>query len=204
MATKKAKKKNQYQRKAKQKNILGQMHKPLDTKGNIKNSALETGRLVLIGVLGGGVLSAVIGKPSFLIGMAATGAGGYLNNNTLSVLGLGMMASNSFVSKGINGVEGLDGLDGVKERVMAFKEELMDKTYLNKLRRIATGGTAPDTKTVGELQYFDYANDVSGHSAALANIESQLMESGMQFHEANNMGFVSTGEEIGLVDENLY
>ena len=205
MATKKAnKKKNQYDKKAKQKSILGQIHKPLDTKGDAKNSALETGRLMLIGVVGGGLLGAVIGKPSFVAGMLATGAGEYIGNKTLSLLGIGMMASNSFVSKGMNGVEGLEGLDGVKERVMAFKEDLMGKTYLDKLRSIVTKGAAGDPKTVGELQYFDYANDVSGHSAALANIENQLLESGMQFHEANGMGFISTGEEIGLVDEELY
>ncbi len=202
MATKKSNnKKNTYVKKARKKGILEQMNEGLDTKGDFKNTMLETGKVLLIGVVGGGLIGAIIGKPSFLAGLATSGIGHYTGNRVLSLMGVGMMASNGFGSKGVNG---FDGLDGIKERVMAFKEDLMDKTYLNKLRKVAGGGATTEPKTVGELQYFNYANDVGGHSAALASIEDQLLESGMQFHGANSGSFAAPEEEFGFAEESLY
>jgi hypothetical protein len=73
----------------------------------------------------------------------------------------------------------------------------------SKLRSIGSG-TKATAKQVGELQYFNYGNEVSGHNAALASIENQLLESGMHFHEANNAAFATPGEDIELEDERLY
>lgn len=198
---KKTTKKNQYAKKAAKQGIMEQLNEGLDTKSNVKNTLLETGTYLLISVVGGGLIGAMIGKPAFLAGLAVTGVGHFTGNRLAALTGLGMMASNGLA--GSKSVSGLEGVDGIKERVMAFKEDLLEKTYLNKLRSIGSG-TKATAKQVGELQYFNYANEVNGHDAALASIENQLLESGMQFHDANNAAFAATGEDIELDDERLY
>jgi hypothetical protein len=182
---------------------LRQLNQDNVTTGDMKGTALETLKMLLLGTIGGGLIGAMIGKPSFLAGLAATGAGQYTGNRILTLLGMGMMASNGFAKSG--SVSGLEGLDGVKERVMAFKEDLMDKTYVNKLLKKAGGGTsAAAARQVGELQYFNYANEMAGHSAALASIEDQLLESGMNFHNANNGAFAPAGMDDEFDDERLF
>jgi hypothetical protein len=198
---KKTTKKNHYAKKATKQGIMEQLNEGLDTKSNVKNTLLETGTYLLIGVVGGGLIGAIIGKPAMLAGLAVTGFGHYTGNRLAALTGLGMMASNGLV--GSKSVNGLEGVDGIKERVMAFKEDLLEKTYLNKLRSTGSG-TQAAAKQVGELQYFNYGNEVNGHNAALASIETQLLESGMQFHEANNAAFAAPGEDIELDDERLY
>lgn len=179
-----------------------ELNKHHDTTGDAFGTGMETIKM-LIGALGGGLIGAMIGKPSLLAGLAATGAGQYTGNQVLTLLGMGMMASNSFAKSG--SVNGLEGLDGVKERVMAFKEDLMDRTYVNKLLKKGTGGTSPaSARQVGELQYFNYANEMAGHTAALASIEEQLLESGMNFHNANNGAFVPAGLDEEFDDERLF
>ncbi len=195
--SKKKTKRNTYAKKAKQKGFLAGMNEEIPTKGNVKNTMLETGKGILITVIGGGLIGAAIGKPSFLAGLVTTGLGHYTQNKLVSMLGIGMMASNGF--GGNKGVSGLEGLDGVKERMVAFKEDLMDKTYLNKvIKPKAAAG-----KTVGELQYFNYNNEFSGAHQALASIENQLLESGMQYHQANGDQFAALEEEEDW-EERLY
>src|SRR5215212_5300987 len=91
-----AKRKNRYQKKAKKKHFLSGINGGLSTKGNAKNTMLETGKDILIGVLGGGLIGAAIGKPSLLIGIVTTGAGHYTGNKLVQVLGIGMMAGGGF------------------------------------------------------------------------------------------------------------
>ncbi len=198
---KKTTKKNRYAKKAAKQGIMEQLNEGLDTKSNVKNTLLETGTYLLISVVGGGLIGAMIGKPAFVAGLAVTGIGHFTGNRLAALTGLGMMASNGLA--GSKSVSGLEGVDGIKERVMAFKEDLLEKTYLNKLRSIGSGSKAA-AKQVGDLQYFNYGNEVSGHDAALASIENQLLESGMQFHEANNAAFAAPGEDIELDEERLY
>jgi hypothetical protein len=198
---KKTTKKNRYAKKAAKQGIMEQLNEGLDTKSNVKNTLLETGTYLLISVVGGGLIGAMIGKPAFVAGLAVTGIGHFTGNRLAALTGLGMMASNGL--EGSKSVSGLEGVDGIKERVMAFKEDLLEKTYLTKLRSIGSG-TKATAKQVGELQYFNYGNEVSGHNAALASIENQLLESGMHFHEANNAAFATPGEDIELEDERLY
>jgi hypothetical protein len=199
---KKTTKKNQYAKKAAKQGIMEQLNEGLDTKGNVKNTLLETGTYLLISVVGGGLIGAMIGKPSFIAGLAVSSIGHFTGNRLAALTGLGMMASNGLV--GSKSVNGLEGVDGIKERVMAFKEDLLDKTYLNKLRSIGGGSAKAAAKQVGELQYFNYGNEMNGHNAALASIENQLLESGMQFHDANNAAFAQQGEDIELDEERLY
>lgn len=174
-------KKNRYAKKAKKSSILGSMQS-LPTKGNVKNSLLETGKDLLVGVIGGGLVGAAIGKPSLLIGLGMTGAGHFMDNRLATIFGIGIMASNGFQQKS---VDGLDGLEGIKDRIMAYKDSFSEKLFLDKLVK-KDGGTSG----FGNLQYFNYQNEVnndmalrgdyemSGHLAALDNIERQIEESG--------------------------
>ncbi len=150
----------------------------LPTKGSLKNTALETGKDILIGVLSGGLIGAIIGKPSFAVGMLTTGVGHYSGNKLVSLFGIGIMAANGFQKNTTSTVSGLEGLDGIKERIQAYKESLSEKFYLDKIIKKKAATTAT-TNGVGELQYFTY--DDNGHLAALDDIEQQVIDSGMQF-----------------------
>lgn len=162
----KNKNKNRYKKQAKKKGFLSGMNGSLDTKGNIKNSSLETGKDLLIGVIGGGLIGAAVGKPSMLVGIATTLGGHYSGNKLVQILGLGIMAGGTF--KSASTVSGLEGMDGVKERLQAFKQVLSDKFYLDKIKKKVAA--TKSTNGIGELQYFTYPE---GELAALNDIERQ-------------------------------
>jgi hypothetical protein len=171
------KKKNQYKSNARKKNFLKGMNEELPTKGNVKNTVLETGKDLLVAVLGGGLIGSAIGRPSLAIGLVTTGTGHYMQNRLLTLLGIGMMAANGFQkSKAVNGLE---GLDGIKDRLMAYKENFSEKLYLDKIIKQKSAAT----NGIGELQYFNYNNDLNGGLNAMESIENQLIESGMQFQQ---------------------
>jgi hypothetical protein len=192
-----SKKKNRYQKQAKKKNFLAGMNEGLPTKGNAKNTLLETGKDILIGVLGGGLIGAAIGRPSLLIGIVTTGAGHYTGNKLVQLLGVGMMASNGF-QKG-NTVSGLEGLNGVKERLKAYKETFSEKLYLDKILKKAA--TAAAANGFGELQYFTYPDtSMNGSLEALNDIEDQIAESARQFQ-----GQLKGDEyEVGDIEDRNY
>ncbi|MGC4036075.1 MAG: hypothetical protein QM764_08940 [Chitinophagaceae bacterium] len=170
-----SKKKNRYKQQAKKKHFLSGINQGLPTKGNTKNSLIETGKDILIGVLGGGLIGAAIGRPSLLIGIVTTGAGHYTGNKLIEVLGIGMMAANGFQKS--SSVSGLEGLEGIKERLKAYKESFSEKLYLDKIMKKAAA-----TNGVGELQYFTYPDaSMNGNLAALDDIEDQIAESARQF-----------------------
>ncbi len=174
MARTAKKRKTQYARKAKRKNILQGFGSQLATKGSLKNTAIETGKGILVGVLGGGLIGAAIGRPSLLVGIVTTGLGHYSGNKLTQLLGLGLMAANGFQKN--KTVSGLEGLDGIKERMQAYKESFSEKLYLDKLKN---KGLSPGTTSgFGDLQYFNYPN---GDLAALDAIEDQLSQSAMDF-----------------------
>jgi len=171
-----AKKKNRYQKKANKKHFLSGMNEGLPTKGNAKNTALETGKYILVGVLGGGLAGAIIGKPSMVVGIVTTAAGHYTDNKLIQLFGVGLMAANGFQKSGT--VSGLEGLAGVKERLQAYKESMSEKFYLDKILKKKA---AAATNGVGELQYFTYNDPMNGHLAALDDIEQQIADSAAQF-----------------------
>lgn len=186
------KRKTQYAKKRSRKNMLQGFSSELKTKGSIKNTALETGKGILIGVLGGGLIGAAIGKPSLLVGIVTTGVGHYSGNKLTQLLGLGLMASNGFQRN--TAVSGIEGLEGVKERMQAFKESFSEKLYLDKLKK---KGIAAGTSGFGDLQYFSYPNN---DLAALDAIEDQLSDSAMQFQGGNvpelEMGDIDADERL--------
>jgi hypothetical protein len=171
-----SKKKNRYSQKAKKKHFLSGMNESLPTKGDAKNTMLETGKDILIGVLGGGLIGAAIGKPSMIVGIVTTGTGHYTGNRLVQLLGIGMMAANGF-QKSNTTVSGLEGMDGVKERLQAFKESMKDRFYLDKIIKKKAG-----TNGIGELQYFTYPDSMNGSLAALDDIEDQIAENALRFN----------------------
>ena len=195
-----AKQNNQYKQNARKKNFLKGMNEELPTKGNVKNTVLETGKDLLVAVLGGGLIGSAIGRPSLAIGLVTTGTGHYTQNRLLTLLGIGMMAANGFQkSKAVNGLE---GLDGVKERLMAYKENFSEKLYLDKIIKQKSAAAAA-TNGFGELQYFNYNKDLNGGLNALNAIEDQLIESGMQFQQMSGAALPEM-EEDDQWEERLY
>jgi len=176
-----SKKKNRYSKKAKKKHFLSGMHGNLPTKGNAKNTALATGKDILVGALGGGLIGAAIGKPSLIVGIITTGAGHYTGNKLVQILGIGMMAGGGLQKSAA--VSGLQGLDGVKERLQAFKQSMTEKLYIDKIMKKKGG-------TVGELQYFTYPDTMG----ALNDIERQIERSALQFQGGDDE------LEVGIVD----
>lgn len=170
----KKKKNNRYNNQAKKKSIMQKMGKGLDTKGSVKNTVLETGKDLLIGVIGGGLVGAAMGRASLGVGAIITGAGHYADNKLAAIFGMGMMAANGFQkSKGVNGLE---GMDGVKERLNAYKDNFAEKLFIDKLiskKVVSANG-------VGEVQFFTYPSSVSNDLAALDYIENKITESGLQ------------------------
>lgn len=182
-------KKNRYQRKAQRAGFtVGAASS--SGKGNIKNTLIETGKDLVIGVIGGGVLGAIIGKPSLIAGVGVTGAGHFIGNRLVSLIGIGMMAANGFQTKAVSGID--DGMEGIKDRVMAFKDSFSEKLYLDKILKKSDAATTTTVSGLGDLQYFNYANEVAG-LAALNNVEDQLENSAisrlqMSGHNVGNIG----------------
>lgn len=188
-------KKGRHTRKGKRQTMMQGFGSDVKTEGSMKNSAIETGKAVLVGVLGGGLIGAAIGKPSFIVGVLTTGVGHYAGNKLTQMLGVGMMAANGF-SKSTTGVSGIEGLDGVKERLQAFKESFSEKLYLDKLRK--KGLTDGTTSGFGELQYFAYPNN---DLAALNAIEDQLTDSARQFQGSLPDGAYRSDDFSGMETE---
>lgn len=102
-------------------------------KDKFKSTAEGLGRDLLIGVIGGGLAGAVLGKYSFLLGLGVAGFGHYSESKAMTALGLGMMASGTF-----HALTGKDQdskkplMEKVSERVEAFKTDLKRKLWVDK------------------------------------------------------------------------
>jgi hypothetical protein len=157
----------------------------------VKESAIQTGKDLLIGVIGGGIAGAVIGKSSLLIGIGVTGYGHFANKPTLSTFGIGMMASSGFTAQGTNGVDGFSAED-VKARVMSFKDSIASKLFLDK---IIKKKTEESTNGVGAVQYYEYPNENKELDfSALDRLHSQVVQSGIDYKKSMQ-GIESRTEE---------
>lgn len=187
-------KKNRYLKKAKQKEALGGVASSF-TKGDIKKTAIETGRDVLLGAIGGGLAGAVIGRSSFLVGIVVTGVGHYMRSDGAASFGIGMMASGGYqaASGAINGSE-KEGFEGVKERMEAFKEEFKKKLFLDKI--IKAKSKEEGTNGMGEVQYFTYPNgkELEGPLEDLNRIEQQIAESAKAYERKQSFSGGMYGE----------
>jgi hypothetical protein len=192
---------NSYAKKAEKNSMIKAIKGKMDTKGKIGPTALVTGKDLVIGVLGGGIVAAMCGKASLPIGFLITGAGHYTDNKMIQLVGVCTMASNGF-SKTNTTVNGLDGLDGVKERLQAFKGSLSEKFFLDKVIKKKAAAT---TAGIGEVQYFSYPDTMNGDLAALNDIEQQLAESALQYQQQVEGGvYDDNAGELAEVEERLY
>jgi hypothetical protein len=172
--------------------------KPLDTKDNIKNTIIETGKSVVIGLVGAGI-GAAIGKPSLALGLATTGVGHYRNSKMLTSLGVGMMASGSY-QIGASAVSGTDvgGLEGAKERIKAFGSDIKHRLYIDKF--IKSKSKDETTNGMGEVQYFKYPKNELD-MGSLENIENEIARSGERFEQRQMSG---SEDDFQGVDEKIY
>jgi hypothetical protein len=167
---------------------------PLSTKGDIKNSGIETLKSLGFGVIGGGVAGAAVGKSSLAWGALTTFAGHFAQSAPLTSFGLGMMASGGYqIGQGaVNGGE-VSGLEGAKERVKAFTSNLKERMYLDKIMRKDEG-----TSGLGAVQYFKYPGGESQQidMGSLDNIEQQIAMSADQF--------AGSEDDVSGVEDRLY
>jgi hypothetical protein len=150
--------------------------KPLDTKSDAKNSLIESLKTLVIGVVGGGLAGAAIGKPSLAVGFGCTLAGNYLKSPLITNLGFGMMASGGYQIANLNGAP-VSGLDGAKERIKVFGQNIKERLYLDKIIKQKSGES---TNGIGEVQYFNYPqNGIS--MGSLEAIEQEIANSSERF-----------------------
>jgi hypothetical protein len=202
-----AKKKNSYEKKAQQKQMLSGT---ASVRPGVKDTALITGRDILLGGIGGSLAGAIVGRSSFIVGMAVTGMGHYMGSGGASAFGIGMMASGGYQSMS-SGMDGLEkkGIEGVKERMMAYKDEFKRKLFLDKIIRSKKNAdsTSDNINGMGEVQYFTYPNakELQGTGdldmSALERIEQQVAASAKSFEAKQGVsGVRNEDQEYGLLD----
>ncbi|MFM2224266.1 MAG: hypothetical protein RJA07_468 [Bacteroidota bacterium] len=179
--------------------ILDTMNGKSQPEGKLVDTTVITLRDVLVGVIGGGVLGAVVGRPSFLIGIAATGFGHYKKIPLLQLAGIGMMAANTSLEINKNGVKGVDQdvMDGIKDRLMAYKESFQEKLYLDKILK-----KKEPVNGMGNVQYFTYplANNAGASNVkeldlhALDRIEEHIRQSAEDFVNKNQVSGMEGSE----------
>ena len=152
-----AKNKNSYQKAALKKSLNGAGDGSTGEK--VKDAATELGKDIVVGVIGGGVAGAALGRLSFLVGAAVSGVGHFAKSRIASALGLGMMASGTYQAvSGMNG-KPTEGLDGVKERLLALKDDMKKRIFLDKVLKAKEPKTEENaTNGLGQVQYFVYPN----------------------------------------------
>lgn len=177
------------------------------TTGKAKETAFKTLAHIGIGIIGGGLAAAVIGKPSFLIGGGLTFYGYYKDISWLAPLGLGMMASSHLVPNdtgtGVSGFSLKQETENAKTRLTSLKDSWLSKTYLDKIIKPKTASTKSANRT---MQAADQEETTEGFGSvddnlkALDRIEQQLMTSAMEMQNQNK-GTQGINDEINGYDE---
>ena len=165
-----------YKKKHKRKQALNGTITHKELHEQFKKTAIETGKDILIGVVGGGITGYIIGKPSLLIGAGVTGYGHFADKPMVRTFGLGMM-----MGGGADAAKGLNGLtaDEIKDRVMKFKDGFFSKLYLDKVfkkktppAQQKTPASENATNGFGELDLSE-----------LSKFEQQLLKNGQDFQK---------------------
>lgn len=180
----------------------------LETKGDAKNSAIESVKDLVVGVVGGGLAGAAIGKPSLLVGLGTSLIGHYMGSSMATSFGLGMMASGGYqIGQGAVHGTSVSGLDGMKERMKSFGQNIKHRLYIDKIikpKEKEAENKEESTNGVGSVQYFKYPQketqeiDMSG----LDEIENAIARSGEEYQQKQMSG---TYDDVsGLEDEKLY
>lgn len=205
-----ATRKNNYGKNTRKKSALSGITQSLETKGNLKNTAIETAKDLVAGVVAGGIAGAAIGKASLAVGTVITGIGHYTKSRLTSIFGVGMMASNGF-QKPADQVSGTENeatmLEGVKERLTTYKKSFMQKLFLDKILKKKEESTSSEgTSGIGAVKYFVYPGNKSKEldMSELDRIEKAVAESGQQFtQEQQTAGFEGLND-MPDPDEKIY
>jgi len=161
----------------------------LNTKGSAKNSAIESVKDLVVGVVGGGLAGAAIGKPSLLVGLGTSLIGHYMGSSMATSFGLGMMASGGYqIGQGAVNGTGLTGLDGAKERMKAFGANIKQRLYIDKIIKPKETQSDEGTNGMGNVQYFKYPQNQELDMGALNDIESEIARSGEQYERRQMSG----------------
>ncbi len=194
-----SKTKNKRASKAKKTSVLA-IASELETKGNAKNSAIESVKDLVVGAIGGGIAGAAVGKPSLLVGFGTSLIGHYMGSSLATSFGLGMMASGGYqIGQGAVNGTGMSGFDGAKERMKAFGQNIKQRLFLDKIIK-PKDQKDEGTNGMGNVQYFKYPQSDTLDMGALDNIERQIAESGSQY-EAQMSG--AYDEVSGTEDERI-
>ena len=184
--------------------ILGE-----NTKGKGKESVYKTLANVGVAVIGGGLVTAIIGKPSFLLGLGLTGLGYYKDISWLAPLGIGMMASSNLVSNesntGVSGFNLKQETENAKSRLKSFGSSLLSKTYIDKVIKPKATSKSSANRTI-ETPVMEETTEGFGSVEANLNvlnqIEKQLVSSAMEIQnqrkEQSTQGF---NDEVNGIDE---
>jgi len=152
---------------------------PKEFNAKIKHTAMETGKDILIGVIGGGVAGLLLGKSSLLIGAGVTSYGHFENKPFFRTFGLGMMMGGGATAA----QQAMSGLspDEIKSRIVSFKDSLLSKLYLDKVfkeeAKKGVAGTDEDFVNMNGLG----ENDLD--FSALTKLEQQVLQSGHEFQK---------------------
>lgn len=177
------------------------------TTGKVKETAFKTLAHIGVGIIGGGLAAAVIGKPAFLIGGGLTFYGYYKDISWLAPLGLGMMASSHLVPNdtgtGVSGFSLKQETENAKTRLSSLKDSLLSKTYLDKIIKPKTASSKSANRTMqasNDEETTEGFGSVSDNLQALDRIEQQLMTSAMEIQNQNK-GTQGVNDEINGYDE---
>lgn len=198
-----AKNKNSYQKAALKKSLNGAGDGSTGEK--VKDAATELGKDIVVGVIGGGVAGAALGRLSFLVGAAVSGVGHFAKSRIASALGLGMMASGTYQAvSGMNG-KPAEGLDGVKERLLALKDDMKKRIFLDKVLKAKEPKTEENaTNGLGQVQYFVYPNT----EESMGELDMSVLDDIHKAIQNNATKDVNglNGEEMGIVEpsEKIY
>ncbi|MFI5195715.1 MAG: hypothetical protein ACHQD8_01375 [Chitinophagales bacterium] len=205
------KKDNRYVKNAAKKEAIHKITKALDTKHDVKNTLVETGKNLVVGVIGGGLAGAAIGKPSLLAGLGITGLGHYFDQELITMFGIGVMAANGFQKQNAPGVAGigslgLTGMDGIKERLNAYKDNFSEKLFIHIHQLPAKKDNKKGTEGLGAVQFFNYQHDVDQMRKIsdelkqeldhLDHIEKQIESSGMEHLHKTGMSVDEAEEQL--------
>jgi hypothetical protein len=196
-----AKRKNSYQKAALKKALSGTEDGSVGVK--MKDAATELGKDLVVGVIGGGVAGAVLGRLSFIVGAAVSGVGHYAKSRIASALGLGMMASGTYQTiSGMNG-KPAEGLEGVKERLLALKDDMKKRIFLDKVLKTKEDKTDENgTNGLGQVQYFVYPNA----EESMGELDMSALDKIHQSIQNSATNGLDGEEEMGIVEpsEKIY
>ncbi len=195
-----SKKKNKKSSKKNQSNVMA-LTQPLETKGNGKNTAIETLKDIAVGVIGGGLAGAAIGKPSLLTGIGTSLVGHYAGVPLMTSFGFGMMASGTY-QLATGSVNGLSGMNGVKERMKLFGDSLKQRLYLDKIIK-PKKKEDEGANGMGSVQYFKYPNTENKEldMGSLDNIEREIARLGEQYERKQMTGM---NDDMNGIEDKLY